>query len=76
MSQPVRRPPPSNRLKYLRMAKPFNHSGVNTCAVLMQELFTCWAGTSLNSPECAMLESRMKKCYDTQVCYPAANSIT
>ncbi|KAK9453225.1 hypothetical protein V1511DRAFT_505982 [Dipodascopsis uninucleata] len=62
----VAKRPSSTKLTYLKMKRPFAERGVNDCAILMAELFSCWAGTSLNSPQCEQIKEQMKDCYDNQ----------
>ncbi|KAK9469268.1 hypothetical protein V1512DRAFT_273114 [Lipomyces arxii] len=57
---------PGNKLKYLKMRKPYKEIGSNECIVFMTELFNCWAGAGLNSPQCKEMEMKMKECYDTK----------
>ncbi|KAK7207190.1 hypothetical protein BZA70DRAFT_270692 [Myxozyma melibiosi] len=72
-SRGAKRLPPSKRLKYLSVSNPREQvkgqtnsqmNKADPCTLLMSELFSCWAGTALNSPECAKLEVKMKACYD------------
>ncbi|KAK9450665.1 uncharacterized protein V1518DRAFT_411384 [Limtongia smithiae] len=66
MSGSLRRPPPTSRITHLKLTRPYETSKAsNECAVLMSELFNCWAGTKLNAVECSDLEVRMQRCYDS-----------
>ncbi|KAK9371734.1 uncharacterized protein V1513DRAFT_454752 [Lipomyces chichibuensis] len=60
----------TNKLRYLKMKKPYRAQSANQCTLFMAELFNCWAGSGLNAVDCQPLEIKMKDCFDNRKFQP------
>ncbi|KAL5339064.1 37S ribosomal protein Mrp10, mitochondrial [Aspergillus crustosus] len=54
-----------NSITYLRVKRP-NQNQSNACATVMSSMLNCWAATGQGSEMCAILETQLKECMDTQ----------
>ncbi|KAL4869121.1 hypothetical protein BDV12DRAFT_196552 [Aspergillus spectabilis] len=54
-----------NTIPHLRVRRP-NQNEQNACATVMSSMLSCWASSGQASDMCAILETQLKECMDTQ----------
>ncbi|KAK9461082.1 uncharacterized protein V1516DRAFT_674977, partial [Lipomyces oligophaga] len=73
--RPIKRSGKNHAITYLK-SKTGSVGPVkkNPCAVLMNDLFSCWASVALHAEECKSLQKEVVSCYETPRPKSGANS--